>query len=170
VSVLCSKVGAQTEYRCHIVETNPDVINMDRNERNLNNSILSISTDFQKAKNEHEQEWTIECTIDELFLNLISVREIITDDHGRSLPVRKYYRRARELMKWIPIARLPSSDFVISIYDLTPKLRKEIESIILSPTTLQYVLTQAVGRLFENLDFEYYHFSVARNLRVKFEP
>jgi hypothetical protein len=35
---------------------------------------------------------------------------------------------------------------------------------------VQYVVAQAVGRIFENLDFEYYHLSIAKNLRVRFEP
>ena len=73
-------------------------------------------------------------------------------------------------MKRVPIARLPSNEFVINISDITPAIRKEIESVANSPKILQYILTQAAGRIFENLDFEYYHLSLARNLRVRFEP
>jgi len=119
---------------------------------------------------QEEDKWATECLVDEVFLNLAAIKEIITiEEKSRSIRIKKYYRQARELMKWIPIAR-PSSEFVVYIGDLTPKVRKEIESIISYPKTLQYVITQAVGRIFENLDFEYYHFSIARNLRVRFEP
>jgi hypothetical protein len=117
-----------------------------------------------------EEKWTIERIVDELFLNLVSTTVIVTiEENGRSIPVRKYYRQARELMKWIPIAR-PSPEFIINICDLTPRVREEIQSIIAYRKTMQYVITQAVGRIFENLDFEYYHLSIARNLRVRFEP
>jgi DNA-directed RNA polymerase subunit F len=125
---------------------------------------------LQERDVQEEDKWTIERIVDELFLNLVNITEIVTiEENGRSIPVRKYYRQARELMKWIPIAR-PSPEFIINICDLTPKVRKEIESILTYRKTMQYVITQAVGRIFENLDFEYYNLSVARNLRVRFEP
>lgn len=124
----------------------------------------------EKDEQGEEEKWTIECIVDEVFLNLAGTTEIITiEENSRSIPVRKYYRQARELMKWIPIAR-PSPEFIINICDLTPKVRKGIESILSYRETMQYVITQAVGRIFENLDFEYYNLSVARNLRVRFEP
>ena len=124
---------------------------------------------LQEKDEQEEDKWTIERIVDEVFLNLAGTTENITiEENSRSIPVRKYYRQARELMKWIPIAR-PSPEFVVYIGDLTPKVRKEIESIISYPETLQYVVTQAVGRIFENLDFDYYHLSIARNLKVRFE-
>jgi hypothetical protein len=125
---------------------------------------------LQEKNKQEEEKWTTERIVDEVFLNLAGTKENITiEKNGRSIPVKKYYTQARELMKWIPIAR-PSPEFIINICDLTPKVRKEIESIISYHETLQYVITQAVGRIFENLDFEYYHFSIGRNLRVRFEP
>jgi hypothetical protein len=135
---------------------------------NIDN-ILVFEHDSE-GRNNQKEYWTTECLIDQLFLNLCSSRQTITNDKGRTITVRKYYRQARELMKWIPIAKLSSNEFVIYISDLTPTVRKEIESIANSPKILRYILTQAVGRIFENLDFEYYHLSVARNLRVRFEP
>ena len=124
----------------------------------------------ERDEQEEKDKWTIERMADEVFLNLVRTTEIITiEENGRSIPVRKYYRQARELMRWIPVAK-PSPEFVINICDLTPQVIKEIESISAYHETLQYVLTQAVGRVFENLDFEYYHLSIARNLKVRFEP
>jgi hypothetical protein len=130
----------------------------------------NTSPALREKEGQQEDKWTTECLIDEVFLNLAGTKEIITiEENSRSIPVRKYYRQARDLMKWIPIAR-PSPEFVINICDLTPKVRKEIESIICYPKSLKYVITQAVGRIFENLDFEDYHLSIARNLRVRLEP
>jgi hypothetical protein len=134
-----------------------------------NDSIVVFEQDSESRNNQKEY-WTTECLVDQLFLNLCSSRQTITNDSGRTITIRKYYAQARELMKWIPIARLPSNEFVINISDIIPAIREEIESVANSPKTLQYILTQAVGRIFENLDFEYYHLSIARNLRVRFEP
>jgi hypothetical protein len=134
-----------------------------------NDSIVIFEHDREHG-NEQKEYWTIECLVDQLFLNLCSSRQTITNSEGRTITVRKYYRRARELMKWIPIARLPSNEFVINISDIKPAIIKEIESVANNHKTLQYVLTQAVGRIFENLDLEYYHLSIARNLRVRIEP
>jgi hypothetical protein len=125
---------------------------------------------LQERDVQEEDKWTIERIVDELFLNLVNTTEIVTiEENCISIPVRKYYRQARELMKWIPIAR-PPPEFIINICDLTPKVREEIQRIIAYRETLQYVLTQAIGRISENLDFGYYHLSIARNLRVRLEP
>ena len=82
------------------------------------------------------------------------------------MTVRKYYSQARDLMKWIPIAK-PSPPFIIYLSDLTPQIKNEFKQLAVS--TLQYVLKQAVGRLFENLDFKGYHLSIARSLTARLE-
>jgi hypothetical protein len=124
----------------------------------------------QRTKQEPDEEWTTEHSVDELFLDLVKIKEVILSDDGKTIPVRKYYRKARQIMYWIPVVRLPSNEFVIYISDLSRRVRMDIESLIDTPKTLRYVLTKAVGRIFENLDFEYYHLSMARNLRVRIEP
>jgi hypothetical protein len=153
---------------------------MNTNEQNIKSSPRRRWKAFVDSNNkaalkeiENGQEecvWTIECTVDELSLCLSGTKETITNDKGRSILVKKYYSQARQLMKWIPIAK-PPPDFIINISDLTSrKLKEEIANLVHHPKTMQYVLTQAVGRIFENLDFEYYHLSIAKNLRVRFEP
>lgn len=123
----------------------------------------------QMQQTKQDEVWTIEHSVDELFLDLVKIKENISNDNGKVIPVRKYYRQARQLMFWIPVARQPSNAFVICVSDLSPRIKKDIESMIPTPTILRHVLTQAVGRIFENLDLEYYHLSVARNLRVRIE-
>jgi hypothetical protein len=134
----------------------------------VNNDSITEFEQNSEGRNEQKEYWTTECLVDQLFLNLCSSRQTIINDNGRTFTVGKYYSQAHRLMKWIPIAK-PAPEFVINISDLKPEVRKEIESIIDSPMTLQYVLTQAVGRIFENIDLNYYHLSIARNLKVKFE-
>jgi len=38
-----------------------------------------------------------------------------------------------------------------------------------SEQAFRYIVTEAVGRLFENVDSDYYHGSVMKNLNVRFE-
>jgi hypothetical protein len=127
----------------------------------MNNISTSLDKPFPN------EEWTTECFVDRVFLELVQVQETV-NNKDKEIHVRKYYRQARDLFKWIPIAK-PSPAFIIYISDLTPQLKAQIEQLITSPDNLRYILTQAVGRIFENLDFEYYHLSIARNLHVRFE-
>jgi hypothetical protein len=110
--------------------------------------------------------WTTEKLVDELFLCLVSISESVSDDKGETISVRKYPRRARELRKWIPVAR-PPPEYIIDKPDLNEKLRTEVMEEITSEEARQYVLKEAVGRIFENLDSEEYHLSIARNLVVR---
>jgi hypothetical protein len=110
--------------------------------------------------------WTTQKLIDELVLHLARVSEIVINDSGDKITVRKYYRRAAELGRWIPIAR-PAPEYIVDISDLNDKLRKELLEEITSNDARQDVLKEAVGRIFENLNFERYHLSIARNLKVR---
>lgn len=150
----------------------------------------SLSPGFNKKTSEQQEQqvkeiiirkvdhevWSIECTIEELELDLSWVVENITsalkgdDSQGtKLLTVHKYYQQARDLMMWIPIAR-PVPEFVINAKDLSPKVIEELEARIDDLPTLTYILKQAVGRIFENLNHAYFHLSIARNLRVRIEP
>lgn len=72
---------------------------------------LSISSEksktFTNQTTKHieitQVEFTIEALIDELFLNLVGIKESVTN--GKEVTVRKYYRQTLELCKWIPIAK-----------------------------------------------------------------
>ena len=133
---------------------------------------FSMRNDFPAA--DDQDVWTIDRTAEEVFLCLAGIREeeALAENRQqystttRIVHYRKYYHQARDLMKWIPIAK-PPPVFIINISDLTPRIRKEIEAT--HPEDLNHIMTQAVGRIFENLDFKYYHLSIARNLRVRLE-
>ena len=73
-------------------------------------------------------------------------------------------------MYLIPLGR-PSVPFVIYITDLdNVRIKKELEEYYKNDKkTFEYILRTVAGKFFENLDFEYYHGSVMRNLRVKLE-
>ena len=107
--------------------------------------------------------WSMEYCIDRLFLRLVSVTYDVQKNDG-TVQVRKYLEQARKLMKLIPIAS-PTPAFVIDLLDLTPRLISELAT---TPPQLQhYILTQSVGRIFEEISFDYHHFSIASRLLVK---
>jgi hypothetical protein len=110
-----------------------------------------------------ESVMTVERLIDELTLHLAAVEEI----HVENNRVRKYYAQARALMYRIPVAR-PTPVFIISKADLTDGLVLELENCR-NKDTLGYVLRSAVGRLFENLNYNYFHLSVAQSLVARLE-
>jgi hypothetical protein len=116
--------------------------------------------------------FTIEALVDELFLCLAKTQEVVTnkENDDKRVTVRKYYRQARDLMMLIPIAK-PIPPFMIYISDLTLNVKAELDELALSssPDDVSYILRQAAGRIFENLDFNYYHLSIARSLKVRLQ-
>jgi hypothetical protein len=78
---------------------------------------------------------------------------------------RKYYNRAHNLLKIGGFKPVP--EFIINLSDLSPKLIKELHS--LDSRDREFVLKQAVGRIFEDVHFEIYHNSVSRVLKVKLQ-
>lgn len=78
---------------------------------------------------------------------------------------RKYYNQAFHMLKIG--AYSPSPYFTIQIGDLTEKLRKELSE--LDRETRNYVLKQAVGRIFEDINSSIFHKSVSKVLKVRFE-
>ena len=50
------------------------------------------------VKQKSDEEWTTEYSVDQLFLNLVSIKEPFQTDKGKIILVRKYYRQARQLM------------------------------------------------------------------------
>lgn len=122
-----------------------------------------------------EELWSIECTVDELQRDLCRVKEQIVMpgiNWGHNYPetriVRKYYRQAWQLILRIPIER-PAPEFVINASDLSPKVIEELGVRADNPQAFGYILKQAVGRIFEEMDYDYYHQSVARCLKVRLE-
>jgi hypothetical protein len=79
---------------------------------------------------------------------------------------RKYYNQALDLLRIG--AYKPAPYFIINLSDLSKELRKELSS--LDKLTRQFVLKQAVGRIFEDINSDLFHKSISRVLQVKFEP
>ncbi len=78
---------------------------------------------------------------------------------------RKYYNQAFDLLN---IGRLdPVPYFIINLSDLPKPLRSELSS--LDKESRNFILKQAVGRIFEDVNADLFHNSISRILKVKFE-
>jgi hypothetical protein len=82
---------------------------------------------------------------------------------GKKFDSRKYYNQAYHYLRLGACNPIP--DFLISLSDLTPRLVKELS--YLESQDRNYVLKQAVGRIFEDINTELYHDSISKALRVK---
>jgi hypothetical protein len=133
---------------------------------NLINKRLGFPTSANEIERVRDisdiEYWTIAHLTDELFLQIAKKREII-NYNGKKITIYKYYHQALRMWKWIPISK-PKAKFIINISDLTPRIYCELKS--LDKHTAQYVLKESVKRIFENIDFKFYHEHVEDNLEV----
>lgn len=117
-----------------------------------------------------EDYWTEECLIDRLKQDLASAEYSVSDckdnlQGSRVFDSRKYYNRAHHFLKIGSFKSVPS--FVVNLSDLTPKLIEELYN--LDEYDRNYVLKQAIGRIFEDVNFELYHNSVSKVLKVRLQ-
>jgi hypothetical protein len=108
-----------------------------------------------------KEAWSTERLIDELFLELDNVKEL---DEKSGLTKRKYEERAKWLIHRIPVYR-PTPEFIINLSDLSTKIKEELAD--LDNETLDYVLKETIGRIFEGIDQRYFRLSVRRFLKWK---
>jgi hypothetical protein len=100
---------------------------------------------------------TIEATVDELYLCLMKV--------GSSC----YQKQAYDLMYKIPVYK-PTPFFIIKIADLSEQVKKELDDRWCYKRELNYILKEAVSRIFANVDERYFLLSVKRLLQVRLVP
>jgi hypothetical protein len=106
-------------------------------------------------------EWTSAYLVDRLkqYLATIETSEEVRYDN------RKYYNQAHNMLNIGAFKPVPY--FTVYLSDLSPRLIKELHS--LDGRDREFVLKQAVGRIFEDVHFEIYHNSVSRVLKVKLQ-
>lgn len=102
--------------------------------------------------------WTIDRLKEELYLHLMKVTERDGPHH------MKYREQAKYLMYRAPVYQ-PTPSFVVNVQDLTDKLKSELES--LDYESLNDVLNEAIGRIFESINGRYYLLSVKKLLKWK---
>jgi hypothetical protein len=136
---------------------------------NLNSSVNTAANTLRRNNlrldDADSTPWSISYIIDRLKQHLANVRYTLTNDKLETVEGRKYYDQAYRMQN-IGAFR-PTPSFIIHLSDLTPKLKKEISE--LNNQTRGYVLRQAVGRIFEDLNPKLYHDSISKVLVVKLE-
>jgi hypothetical protein len=100
---------------------------------------------------------TIEATVDELYLCLMKQRSSF------------YQKQAYDLMYKIPVYK-PAPFFEIKISDLSEQVKRELADRWNYKPEIDYILKEAVGRIFANLDERYFLLSVKRLLKVRLDP
>jgi hypothetical protein len=119
--------------------------------------------------------WTQDCLVGRLKRHLATIeidindyKDNLGDKRVFNLETRKYYNRAYHFLKIG--AFKPAPNFVVNLSDLskTPRLIKELEQLDIADRA--YVLRQVVGRIFEDVNFELYHDSISKVLKVELQP
>lgn len=99
-------------------------------------------------------------------INSNDYKDNLGDKRIFNLEYRKYYNRAYHFLKIGAFKPVPA--FVVNLSDLTPRLVKELQE--LDKADRAYVLRQAIGRILEDVNFDLYHNSISRVLRVELQP
>jgi hypothetical protein len=102
-------------------------------------------------------DYTIERTVDELYLCLIREKDDL------------YHKQAYALMYLIPVEK-PMPFFEIKISDFNQQIKKELDNRWDHKPAIDYILKESVGRIFENIDERYFLLSVKRLLKVRLVP
>lgn len=106
-----------------------------------------------------KDEWTRGRLIDECYLCLDRV-EYLEEEEDRLK--RKYKEQANYLMYRIPVFD-PSSPFIVNLKDLSVEVKEGLA--VLDDEALDDVMTEAIGRIFENINERYFRLSVRRFLK-----
>jgi hypothetical protein len=132
-------------------------------EQKLSDNLL-ISLEDKDKLDLHSEPWITSYIVDRLKRHLATIDLKNTGgDTKRVFDSRKYYNQAHDYLKIGAFKPVPS--FPVHISDLSPKLVRELSQ--LNREDRKFVLKQAVGRIFEDINSGLYHDSVSRVLEVK---
>jgi hypothetical protein len=135
--------------------------------------------DNKLALNEDKDEpqWSDACLVDNLKHHLATVKlsksktptDLLDTPNDKFnkyfclISNRHYVNHAFHYLKIGILSHIP--EFLISLSDLSPELVKELVSV--DKKTRDFVLKQAVGRIFEDINAKLYHNSISRVLNVR---
>jgi hypothetical protein len=126
--------------------------------------------------NEFLEEWTTEAVVDELAYRLCTFKIAAVactldfnkknydqyNENGNEIFVsNKYIKQAEQLIYRIPIWR-PPPEFLVSLSDLTPRLRAELRQLLKAKSykTVNYITQHALAVVFECVNERYFHLSI----------
>lgn len=128
---------------------------------------LPVLKERNEVKVEPEREyWLPSYTIDQLFNEMSETVEIVTVG-GKRNHIYKYHDRALKIFELVGNTK-SSLEFVIKFSDLSPRLIAELK--VMDKMSADYVVKQAVGKIFESINSERYHnLGVSKRLKVRFD-
>jgi hypothetical protein len=142
-------------------------VNSDNIASDSNKGIEPAGNFFRNLMGYNEiDSFTIGGLIDDVYLALVCAKETVSDNSGAKIVINKYYLQAWKMQGLISVGNPPPC-FVIKLSDLNPKLKEALKD--LDDETKSYVLNQAIGRIFENINPRLYHLSIARRLRWRLQ-
>lgn len=113
--------------------------------------------------------WKDSYLIDRLKQHLSTIERPMTDDdiedykNNRFFDARKYYDQAHKSLIFGALKPVPR--FLVHLSDLSKKLINELCE--LDKESREYVIKQAVGRIFEDINCDLYHDSISKVLKVE---
>jgi hypothetical protein len=130
----------------------------------------------EAINNESQEKWTTEAVVDELAYRLCTFKIAAVactldidkknydqyNKNGNEIYVsNKYIKQAERLIYKIPIWR-PAPEFLISLSDLTPRLRAELKQLLKAKSykTVNYIIQHALAVVFECVNERYFHLSI----------
>jgi hypothetical protein len=131
-------------------------------EKSSNSNTIHIDGLRYSVNSDHDP-WSRSYLVDILKQYLAAYVVTVVNDNGEYVTSRKYYDRAFEL-RLLGVLK-PTPVYQIDRTDLLPRLLNELDA--LDPYSRLYVLHQAVGRIFEDINFGLFHNSISRVLKVK---
>jgi hypothetical protein len=146
---------------------------------NENHSVIVLRK-LSRPQADDSQSWSIQYLIDELTISLLEIyvefcmlggleREARKQDLrnlGRGVLRRLYEEQARYKMYRIPVFR-PPPVFVIYLKHLNNRVKQELSG--LDWETKDFVMREAIGRVFEQVDGPFFLLSVKSLLQWRFE-
>jgi hypothetical protein len=148
---------------------------------------LTILTKSRRAYDPHER-WTAQKIRDELVLDLSNavsgnvvynpalypndVSEETQEEYWQGIDYPfKYRDQARKLLYRIPIDK-PAPYYIIHLSDLDRKVKQQLKDLKASYTNKDYqdIISSAVDRMFESINYVYFHLNVAGLVTWRIEP
>jgi hypothetical protein len=121
----------------------------------------------RKLAEENVENWTIEYIVDRLFFEMLELKDDAQgwEDYQHKGQREKYYSRAHDAIKMA--AGRPPPILIVNTSDLTIRLKRELSE--LKVDTLDYVVTEAIGRVCENVNPKLYHLTLKKCVGWRFE-
>lgn len=159
------------DYDKSLIDNGHHSFPVERNKSRRQASDPRDLSNYDSCEDVSDELWTINCLSDKLVYRLATTNRYRINKFTKEIHIiHKYYDQAEWVLYRINIYK-PPPQFVINLSDLTTKLKKEIIRLKSTPIVLKKVVTDAVRRLLEAVNPEYYHVNgIYGKVKWRLEP